>query len=204
MVFHVVQGAAYGFAAAVQPGPFQAYLISQVLRNGCRKSLPIVLAPLVSDGPIILLTLFALSRVPPWWVQALRFVGGFYILYLAAGAWRSCSISGKRDLGGHTGGQSVFQAAFVNLLNPSAYLYWGLVTGPLLISGWREGPSNGVGFLVGFYVAVVASLTGILLAFAYAGQRGEKLNRWLLGASGVALAVFGIYQLALGFWGWRP
>lgn len=203
MVFHLVQGAAYGFAAAVQPGPFQAYLISQVLRSGWRRSLPIVLAPLVSDGPIILLTLFALSHVPPWWMRALRFVGGLYILWLAVGAWRSCRLSEKRDLGGHSGGQSVFQAAFVNLLNPSAYLYWALVTGPLLISGWREGPSNGVGFLVGFYVAVVASLTGILLTFAYAGQKGEKLNRWLLGASGVALAGFGIYQLALGFAGGR-
>ncbi len=203
MVVHVVQGAAYGFAAAVQPGPFQAYLISQTLRRGWRRSLPIVLAPLVSDGPIILLTLFALSHVPPWWVQALRFLGGLYILYLAAGAWRSCRISAKRDLGAPSGGQSVFQAAFVNLLNPSAYLYWGLVTGPLLISGWRENPANGVGFLVGFYVAVVASLAGILLTFAYAGQRGDKLNRGLQGASGIALAGFGLYQLALGVWGWR-
>jgi len=79
-----------------------------------------------------------------------------------------------------------------------------LVTGPLLISGWRENPANGVGFLAGCYVAVVASLAGILLTFAYAGQRGDKPNRWLQGASGIALAGFGFYQLALGVLGWRP
>lgn len=63
MLFHLAQGAVYGFAAAVQPGPFLAYLISQTLRNGWRRTLPVVLAPLLSDGPIIVLVLFVLSRI---------------------------------------------------------------------------------------------------------------------------------------------
>ena len=50
--------------------------------------MPAVLAPLLSDGPIIVLVLIVLSRVPPWWIQLLRFAGGFFILYLAAGALR--------------------------------------------------------------------------------------------------------------------
>jgi len=45
----------YGFAAAVQPGPFLAFLISLALSCGWRRALPGVLAPLLSDGLIIVL-----------------------------------------------------------------------------------------------------------------------------------------------------
>jgi threonine/homoserine/homoserine lactone efflux protein len=36
MLLYLLQGITYGFAAAVQPGPLQTYLISQTLRNGWR------------------------------------------------------------------------------------------------------------------------------------------------------------------------
>jgi threonine/homoserine/homoserine lactone efflux protein len=68
---YLLQGIGYGFAAAVQPGPFQTYLISQTLSNGWRQTLPAALAPLISDGPIIILTLVVLSHVPGWFQRFL-------------------------------------------------------------------------------------------------------------------------------------
>ena len=200
MSLYLVQGAVYGFAAAVQPGPFLAYLVSLALSRGWRRALPAVLAPLLSDGPIIVLVLIVLSRVPPWWIQLLRFAGGFFILYLAAGAlrfWRHPETVAPSDRSDRKG---VFRAVLLNLLNPSPYVYWGLVGGPLLLSGWRETPVNGIGFLAGFYGAMVASMAGIILLCACAGRRDERLNRLLSGVSGFALAGFGLYQIALGRW----
>ena len=203
MSLYLVQGAVYGFAAAVQPGPFLAYLVSLALSRGWRRALPAVLAPLLSDGPIIVLVLIVLSRVPPWWIQLLRFAGGFFILYLAAGAlrfWRHPETVAPSD---HSDRKGVFRAVLLNLLNPSPYVYWGLVGGPLLLSGWRETPVNGIGFLAGFYGAMVASMAGIILLCACAGRRDERLNRLLSGVSGFALAGFGLYQIALGITNWR-
>lgn len=54
MIPYVVFGLTYGFACAVQPGPFQAYLVSLALAHGWRRALPAALAPLLSDGPIAL------------------------------------------------------------------------------------------------------------------------------------------------------
>jgi threonine/homoserine/homoserine lactone efflux protein len=51
MLGYLTIGVTYAFAAAVQPGPFQAYLISLTLVNGWRRTLPAVLAPLLSDFP---------------------------------------------------------------------------------------------------------------------------------------------------------
>ena len=60
---YLIFGCAYAFAAAVQPGPFLVYLVSQSLSAGWRRTLPAALAPLLSDGPVAVLVLFVLSRL---------------------------------------------------------------------------------------------------------------------------------------------
>src|SRR5512139_193440 len=153
MWLYLIQGIGYGFTAAAQPGPFQTYLISQTLLRGWKRTLAAAFAPLISDGPIIALCLLVLSRLPGWAQTALYFAGGFFVLYLAHGAfraWRSWDTSAP-ILSEQTS-QSVVKAALVNALSPGPYLFWTLVTGPILLRGWREAPSHGIGFLSGFYV----------------------------------------------------
>jgi len=198
MTLYLMSGIAYGFAAAMQPGPFQTYLFSQTLRNGWRRTLPVVLAPLVSDGPIIVLVLLVLSTVPSWWMQLLQLVGGVFVLWLAYGVYRSWRDFDAQQQSEQPGQQSVLRAALVNLLSPGPYIYWSLVTGPILLTGWRETPFNGLGLLIGFYLTMVVSLVGLVLLCASAGRLGSKINRALLGVSGIALAGFGLYQIGSG------
>jgi threonine/homoserine/homoserine lactone efflux protein len=200
MGIYILQGVGLGFSAAVLPGPFLAYLISQTLSRGWKRALPAALAPLISDGPIIALCLLILSQVPAWFERTLHFAGGTFILYLAYGAsraWREFdpSIVSAADAGIQG---SVFTAALMNTLSPGPYIYWSLVTGPILMRGWRETPMNGIGFLAGFYITIVLSLTAIILVFGLARQLGPNVNRALVGVSALALFFFGFYQLWLG------
>jgi threonine/homoserine/homoserine lactone efflux protein len=94
--------------------------------------------------------------------------------------------------------QSLVKAAMVNLLNPNPYLSWTLVLGPLLLKGWRETPGNGIALLASFYAAMILVMVVIVALFSAAGNLGPKVNRSLIGASALALACFGIYQLWLG------
>jgi len=202
MWLYIIQGIGYGFAAAVQPGPFQTYLISQTLSQGWKRTLPAALAPLTSDGPIIALSLLVLSQVPAWLQRFLQIAGGLFILYLAYGAYKSwknfeLNIS-STESGTH---QLVLRATLINMLNPNPYIYWTLVTGPILLTGWRETPAKGVGFLTGFYVTMILSLATIILVFGIARQLGPTVNRALLGVSAVALFCFGLIQLWLGIGG---
>ena len=89
MLRYLVIGMTFAFAAAVQPGPFQAFLLSQALTRGWRRTLPAAFAPLLSDGPIILLVLLVLTHVPAWLVTVLQGLGGIFLLYLALGAWKT-------------------------------------------------------------------------------------------------------------------
>lgn len=199
MMPYIVLGIGYGFAAAVQPGPLQTYLISQALMKGWRKSLPAALAPLVSDGPIIALCLLVLSRVPLSLQRFLYIAGGLFILYLAYGAYKSWrAFDTHLPFTVTATGQSVFKAALTNLLAPGAYIFWTVVTGPILIRGWRENPLYGVSFLLGFYIAMIGSLCATIIVFGSARQLGPRVNHVLIGVSALALFCFGLYQLWLG------
>lgn len=199
MGIYILQGVGLGFSAAVLPGPFLAYLISQTLARGWKRALPAALAPLVSDGPIIALCLFILSQIPPWFERVLHFAGGTFILYLAYGAFKAWRRYDPGIVAAESGIRgSVLKAALMNTLSPGPYIYWSLVTGPILIRGWRETPAHGIGFLAGFYITIVLSLAAIILIFGLARQLGPNVNRALIGVSAMALFFFGFYQLWLG------
>ena len=205
MLSYLFLGMTYAFAAAVQPGPFQAYLISQTLSNGWRRTIPAAFAPFLSDGPIIILVLLVLSQIPGWLAQVLQCSGGIFLLYLAMGAFKSWQNFDKKkdaqDAQDQSGRQSVLRAALVNLLNPAPYLGWSLVMGPLLLKGWRETPANGIGLLIGFYATMVFVTLGVMLLFASARNLGPRVSRMLVGISSIALVGFGLYELWAGIGG---
>jgi threonine/homoserine/homoserine lactone efflux protein len=199
MWLYILQGIGYGLAAAAQPGPFQTYLISQTLIKGWKRMLPAAFAPLLSDGPIIALCLLVLSQLPPWLQQFLYIAGGLFLLYLAFGAYRTWKNFDTTMPNLETGiQQSIFQAALINALNPNPYIFWSLVTGPILITGWRETPIYGIGFIAGFYVTMIIGFSLIIIVFGSARQLGPTFNRALLGITAIALFCFGLVQLWLG------
>ena len=199
MWLYLIQGIGYGFAAASQIGPFQTFLISQALTRGWKRALPGAFSPLLSDGPIILLSVLVLSQLPDWAQRAMYILGGLFVLYLAYGSYKSWRDFDETlphpELSGQ---QTIFKAAMTNALSPGAYLFWMFVTGPILVQGWRETPVNGLGLLIGFYATFILSLIVMIVVFGAASKLGPKLNHTLLGISCIVLFGFGFYQLWLG------
>jgi threonine/homoserine/homoserine lactone efflux protein len=199
MLIYLVQGITFGFAAAVQPGPLQTYLMSRALNHGWRRTLPAAFAPLISDGPIILLALLLLNSIPRWWERVLQTAGGFFLLYLAFEtfrAWRE--FNATLPIPAESGGMTLLKATFVNVLNPNPYLGWMLVMGPLLMKGWREAPAHGIALVIGFYGTIVAGGAAIVILFSTAKALGPRLNRILIGVSAIGLVLLGLYQLWQG------
>jgi threonine/homoserine/homoserine lactone efflux protein len=194
-----VFGASYAFAAAVQPGPLQAYLIAQTIANGWRRTVPAVFAPILSDVPTVCLVLFVLTQVPPLFVPVLQLAGAFFLIYLSAGALKTCrNYQQAVERQPAPVGRTVLSAVVVNLLNPNPYLGWALIMGPLLLKAWSQGPSYGVALVAVFYVTMVLVTAAVLLLFAGARSLGPRIARLLVGVSAVALAAFGLYQLWSG------
>ena len=199
MLTYLIIGMTYAFAAAVQPGPLQAYTISQTLSHGWRRALPAAFSPLLSDGPIIVFVLLVLSRLPAWLIPAVRLAGGVLLLFfafLAARTWRS--FDAGRAAPARTEPRSLLGATLVNLMSPGPYLGWSLVMGPLLLKGWREAPAHGIALLAGFYGVMVLGMAAIIMLAGAARGLGPRVSRAMIGASALALAGLGVYQL----WTW--
>jgi len=199
MLAYLMPGMAYGFAAAVTPGPLSMYLLSQAVIVGWRRTLPAAFSPLISDGPVAVLVLTVLCRVPDGLVHYLRLFGGMFILYLALGAWKSWrAADAGNPIHFESSPNSFLKAAIVNWLNPNPYLGWSTFLGPMVLSGWRKSPANGTVLVFGFYTTMIAAMMGMILLFAAARSLGPQVRRSLIGLSSIALACLGFYQLWLG------
>lgn len=198
MLTYLTKGIILGATAAAQPGPFQAYLMSEVSRQGWRRTLPAALAPLISDGPIVVFAIWVLSRVPATTLGYMQVTGGLFILYLAFRAFKSRTTTATESSSDGSS-RGVLMASIMNLLNPNPYIFWGTVGGPIVIDGWQEKPAHAIAFLVGMYLFLVGGLALFVVLIGQVGALSEKTNRWLSLGSSLALGMFGIWQLWSGF-----
>jgi threonine/homoserine/homoserine lactone efflux protein len=199
LLLNFLQGFTLAIAAAMTPGPFQAFLLSQAVKNGWKRTLPAALSPLLSDGPIITLVLFVLTQTPQWFLDGLRIVGGLFIIYLGIKAFLSMK-EGDTTIRPLTdaGRQSFFKAAVLNFLNPNPYIFWSVVAGPILLSSWREAAGLGISFIAGFYITFICCLAVFILVFASAGRLNPGVNKILNIIATLALLAFGLYQIIFG------
>lgn len=199
MLESIFIGCGFAFAAAIQPGPLQAFLLSSVAQTGWKRTLPAALAPLLSDGPIVLLVLLVLNNIPEAMSRVLRAAGGAFLIYLAWASYRQWRKQSAADLAAHASPpRTLFQAALVNLLNPNPYLGWSLVMGPAVMAAWRQNPASAVALVAAFYATMVTALVVTILLFGTTRFLGPGVRRSLILVSAVTLAVLGIYQLLVG------
>lgn len=199
MITYLLLGFTYAFAASIQPGPLQAFIISQTLKNGWKKTLPAAFAPVLSDIPIIILVLLILSNIPHEFLRFLQIGGGLLLLYLAYNSYKTVINYKKLSTDNNIkNDNTLFKAVLVNALNPNPYLGWSLVMGPLFIKGYHESPVNGIALIGGFYFTIVICQMGIIILFGMARNLGPKIARISLGLASIGLAAFGIYLLWQG------
>jgi threonine/homoserine/homoserine lactone efflux protein len=196
MLEYLLIGSGFAFAAAIQPGPLQAFLLSSVAQKGWRRTLPAAFCPLLSDGPIVLLVLFALNRIPEGMSRVLQAAGGIFLLYLAWASyrqWRAQTATASES--DDSTPRTLLQAAMVNLLNPNPYLAWSLVIGPVVLAAWRQSAANAAALVVAFYATMVTVLAGTIFLFGTTRFLGPGGRRALILVSAVTLAALGVYQL---------
>ena len=197
MLEYILIGASFAFAAAIQPGPLQAFYLSSVAQNGWKRTLPAAFAPLFSDGPIALLTLFVLTRFPEAMGRVLQAAGGVFLIYLAWRSYQQWKV--QTSPGSETSAsapRTLAQAVMVNLLNPNPYLGWSLVLGPAFLAAWGQNPAYGAALIAAFYTTIVLANAVVILLFGTTRFLGPRTRRTLILVSAVLLALLGVYQLA--------
>lgn len=195
------QGLTLGFSAAASPGPFQAFLLARASRAGIRRTVPLALAPLVSDAPIVAVVLLALTGLPAGFLRGLEIAGGALLVWMARGAWRTAGEAGAAAPARVEGAAPFLQAVLVNATGPGPWIFWSTVCGPILSEAWRAGAPRALAFLLGFYGMLVGGKAALVAAFGLAGRIGPRTARGLGLASAAAMAGMGAIQLWRGLTG---
>jgi threonine/homoserine/homoserine lactone efflux protein len=194
----ILIGCGFAFAAAVQPGPLQAFLLSSVSQNGWKRTLPASFSPLLSDGPIALFVLLLLNQISTAMYGILQVTGGFLLLYFAWTSYRqwkrySVIVPDNHGLMPRT----LIQASMVNILNPNPYLGWSLVLGPAFLAAWQKSPIHAFTLIIAFYATMVVVLACIIFLFGTTRFLSPAGRRILILVSAIILAAMGTYQLSV-------
>ncbi len=199
MLSTILTAATIGFSAGVTPGPLQAIFLSYAIKGGWKKALPAAFAPLVTDGPVVLLVLLVLNNLPGIFLRILQIGGAIFILYLAWESFKAFRQFREIDMIQETNGwQTLLKAATMNLLAPGPWLFWSLINGPNLLQAWAISPWWGAAYLASFYGLFILSNIVLILLFSTMRKMGEQVRKGLLLVSAVVLAGFAVYQLLQG------
>ena len=191
-------GIGFAFTAAVQPGPLQAFLFSKVAQKGWKHTLPASFAPVLSDGPIALIVITVLNKLPHYIISYMQAAGGILLLYFAYSVYAQLNDKKEKNSEQQKEPRTLFQAVTINLLNPNPYLGWSLILGPMTIKAWQTDPAYSFILIGSFYVTMTLALAGTIILFGitkFLNSSGQKI---LIIISGVLLALLGIFQFVLG------
>lgn len=160
-VTFLFSGIAFGLSAGLSPGPLLTLVISETLKHGIPNGIKVSLAPLLTDLPIVSLAIFLLSHladIKPL-LGAISLCGAAFLIYLG---YESLVFKGV-ELGPDPVRPKSFQKGIAaNFLNPSPYLFWFSIGGPMMVKAMGIGVMPAVWFIAGFYLLLVG--TKVILA----------------------------------------
>ncbi|MCK5826471.1 MAG: LysE family transporter [Desulfuromusa sp.] len=149
-------GILLGLSAGFAPGPLLTLVVSETLRHNIRAGFKVALAPVVTDLPIILISLFILAKLSNFHpvLGIISLGGGIFLLFLG---YQSLKIQGI-DLDIQLASpKSLSKGVFTNFLSPHPYLFWLTIGAPTMTNAMNQNLLTGVTFIGGFYFCLVGA-----------------------------------------------
>lgn len=188
----LLSGIVLGLSGGLSPGPLTALVMAQSIRHGPAEGAKAGLAPLLTDLPIVILSIGILAglRNTDKVLGAISVLGALFLLYLA---WECFSAKKLAPAENREAPRSLAKGMVTNFLNPNPYLFWFSVGAPMAISASKSGPLSVALFLGSFYLFLVGAKAGIALATGRARHLLDgRLYQRVMRALGLCLAAFAI------------
>lgn len=194
----ILSGVLLGLSGGLAPGPLMALVISESLRSGISGGIKVAIAPLITDLPIIILSLLVLYRLANIDVALglISLAGGTYLAYLGIDGLRFKGIDLDTE---SVRSDSLKKGIIANFLNPSPYLFWFSIGAPLIVKASARGLTAPAAFIIIFYVMLIGSKA--VLAMVVGHTRGFLKSHhyiYTLRILGLLLAVFAVFFIKDG------
>jgi threonine/homoserine/homoserine lactone efflux protein len=194
----IITAAFLGLSAGISPGPLLTLVITETLRYGRKEGMKVAFSPLLTDLPVILVSLLFLKGFgrSDTILGILSLAGGIFILYLSYECLKT-----RKLLPGlvNPAPASLRKGITANLLNPNPYFFWITVGAPLVYQAWQ----NSIWAVAAFFFTFYFFLVGSKITVAILAERSKSFlnNRgyvWVMRMMGVVLLVFALIFLKKG------
>ena len=156
MIEYLSAGTLLGLASGFSPGPLQVLVLSETLRHGMRAGIKVSIAPLITDVPIIVISLLVLNRLAHFKsiLGAVSILGGLFILYLG---YDSIKTKGLEFNLPPVSRNSLKKGVITNALNPHPYIFYMTVGAPIILKAINQNFLSAFLFIGSFLIFLVGS-----------------------------------------------
>ena len=188
----IIAGSLLGLTAGISPGPLLTLVITQTMKHNKTEGIKIAISPLITDLPIILITLLIFNRLSQsdTILAAISFAGGIFVAYLGIQSIKSKGLNLETQ---DSKSESLKKGIITNFLSPHPYLFWGAVGTPYIFKAYDINLLTVILFFTSFYVLLIGSkVTVAILVSRSKAFIGQKLYIVIMKLLGIALLIFSI------------
>ena len=189
-----IAGATLGLVEGIKPGPLLTMVIRETLSGGLRAGLWTAAAPIFTDGPLVIFSLFAAAWIAtnPSALLVITLAGAIFLAQMGYECFGLEPPNMDEDAPPPTG--SFLRGIITNLLNPNVYVFWFLIGGPLMASAADEEILAPIAYAITFLVTIMLTKAAIAYAIHRAsGNISATVYRRLLAICGIVMIGFSLY-----------
>ena len=178
-------GIALGIIEGIKPGPLLAMVIRESLSKGLKAGMWTAAAPIFTDGPMIIASLFLASwmATQPSVLFSISLLGALFLIKMGI----ECFSLEPPDPDSDPDPSGSFKrGVLTNLLNPNVYMFWFLIGGPLMASAAEQEPLAPVLYAICFLITII--LVKASIAWLFVG--------------GCSWVSYDLYRIAMVICGW--
>lgn len=156
----MISGLVFGLSGGLTPGPLMTLVIAQTLQYGAKEGVKVAVAPLLTDLPIVVGSVFVLSTLSEIdsILGVIALCGGAFLVYLGK---ESLFFKGADPDAAAVNPRSIRKGTLANFLNPSPYVFWITVGASTFLKALDVGTLAAILFIAGFYLCLVGAKVAI-------------------------------------------
>jgi len=167
-------------------------VISETLRGNRLNGILIALAPMMTDLPIVLVSIFLLKTVSgsDILLGIISIAGGIFLMYLGI---KNLTFSNIESNSSGNYVTSIRYGIITNFLSPHPYIFWITVGAPTFIKASEIESLQGYVFITGFYLLLIGSKIVLAIVTGF-------FNHFLSGKTySILMKLIGLIIIAYAF-----
>ena len=156
MTSFLLSGIVFGLSAGFSPGPLLTLVISETLQHNIKEGIKVSIAPLITDLPIVLVTIFIISRLTEVDIilGLISILGAVFLCYLGYESLFFCGLEINDEW---KNPKTLKKGIIANFLNPHPYIFWLSIGAPTVIKAFQNNIVFSIQYLIGFYCCLIGA-----------------------------------------------